>query len=256
MTEPPTHSTGRAQRAAAAAGWAARTAACALDLLFPNSCRECRRPLDGAAPLCASCAGTIPWIRSRCLRCGEPLPGPGAGDCGSCSGRALHFDAAAAPAEYSGPWRRVLLLFKYSGDRGVQRTIAGALQDLFASRFLPSRPEAIIPVPPHPWHRWMRGRDAVDELASSLARGLDLPVLRILRRAWWARSQTSLPRDRRLVNPKGAYRIRRGGRPACVVLLDDVYTTGATASECARVLKLSGVRTVLALAAARSPRDP
>ncbi len=87
-----------------------------------------------------------------------------------------------------------------------------------------------------------------------------IPVRHALTRARWIPSQTSLPRARRLANPRGAYLVRRGyrpragtaGLPPSVILLDDVLTTGATASECARVLKAAGVRTVAVLAAARS----
>jgi len=141
--------------------------------------------------------------------------------------------------------------------------ICSAMEWAYHQRFSPARPEAIAPVPPHPWRKLVRGRDPVEELAVSLGSRTGLPVLPLLRRSRWTSSQTSLTRAARIGNPREAYRVRRKYRrrrgspapnlPRTVLLVDDVITTGATASECARALREEGARRILVLAAARSP---
>jgi predicted amidophosphoribosyltransferase len=248
----------------------------ALDLIYPGFCRTCGAPIEGPAPLCARCAAEIRWIGSACARCGQPALNPppsGWGGCGGCGPRLLFFDHAAAAAEYSTTWRRAVLRFKYLGDQGLRRLLGESLAALYRSRFAAGSPRATVPqaivpqaiiaVPPHPWRQLARGRDPVGELAQDLAGRLRLPLLPVLRRVRWIPSQTSLPRSARLRNPRGAYavrkryRLRRGepapGLPRAVLLLDDVLTTGATGSECARALKGAGIREVLLMAVARSP---
>jgi len=233
----------------------------ALDLLYPGFCRECECPLEGGVPFCLRCAGSIRWIPSACARCGQPLPAP-ADSCGGCASLFLPFDRAACPGEYAGAWRTAVLRFKYGGDQGVRGLLSGALERIYRERLAALGPRAIVPVPAHPLRRILRGRDTVEDLARDLGLRTGLPVRRILTRCRWIPSQTSLARADRLKNPRGAYAVRsryrpRGGRPSpqvmcAVVLLDDVYTTGATAAECARALKEAGARQVLVLAAARS----
>lgn len=242
---------------------ARRTGARALDLIYPGFCRECEEPIEGQRPFCARCEAGISWIRSACPRCGEAVARPGPEACGSCAGRELFFDRAAAAAEYTGPWRTAVLRFKYLGDHGLRGPLGAALLAVFREQLAGERPEALVPVPGHPWRRLVRGRDPVEELALELGQRTGLPVRQVLRRTRWIPSQTSLERARRLRNPAGAYaarfryRARRGRRaaamPRAVLLIDDVFTTGATASECARALKQAGAERVLVVVAARSP---
>jgi len=156
-----------------------------------------------------------------------------------------------------------VLRFKYAGDQGVRGLLSGALERIYRERLAALGPRAIVPVPAHPLRRLLRGRDPVEDLARHLGLRTGLPVKRILSRVRWIPSQTSLARADRLKNPRGAYAVRSryragAGRPspqlaaAVLLLLDDVYTTGATAAECARALKEAGAGQVLVLAAARS----
>jgi predicted amidophosphoribosyltransferase len=233
----------------------------ALELVYPGFCRECGVPVEGGPPFCPRCAASIRWIASACARCGQPLPAP-ADSCGGCVSLLLPFDHAACAAEYAGSWRTAVLRFKYAGDQGVRDWLSGALERVYRERFAALSPQTVVPVPPHPWRRLLRGRDPVEDLARELGARAGLPVRNVLTRCRSIASQTSLPREERLKNPRGAYAVRarfrpRGGRPSPhlagpVLLLDDVYTTGATAAECARALKDAGARRVLVLAAARS----
>jgi ComF family protein len=111
-----------------------------------------------------------------------------------------------------------------------------------------------VPVPLHRTRRWMRGFNQ----ASALARHLDLPVLPALKRIRATPSQTDLPAARRHANVRNAFALRRryDVRGLCVVLVDDVSTTGATLEACARVLIDAGAREVRAVTAARVASRP
>jgi ComF family protein len=237
-----------------------RTGERALDIVYPGFCRECGEPTAGRDPFCPPCAASVRWIGPACPRCGMPAVRPGPVSCGECSGRPLHFDRAATAAEYIGPWRTAVLRFKYLADHGLRRTLVEAMERTSKLACDPDPPGAIVPVPPHPLRKLLRGRDHIDELAVDLSARLGIPLRRALRRTRWVASQTSLPRAKRLTNPRGAYGVRRSYRsrgpgrlPASILLLDDVLTTCATASECARALREAGAKRVVVIALARSP---
>jgi predicted amidophosphoribosyltransferase len=172
----------------------------------------------------------------------------------------LHFDLAAAGARYDGPVRTAVLRFKFEGDRGVLPLLAAALARAARSDALRDAAReagAIVPVPLHPWKRFLRGRDPARELARALAAGLarerKVEVVPLLRKVRWTRSQVSLPEAARRRNLRGAFRVRRGAVvPATVILVDDVLTTCTTASRAALALKRAGAERVIVLAVARS----
>ena len=117
--------------------------------------------------------------------------------------------------------------------------------------------EAIVPVPLHPLKRWWRGRNSGLLLAEELALGLAprhrLPVLPLLRKQRWTPPQSTLEVAQRRRNLRNGFAVAPGVRvPPVVVLVDDVLTSGSTASECARALKRGGARRVIVVVAARS----
>lgn len=156
--------------------------------------------------------------------------------------------------------RTAVLAFKFHGDLGVIQFLKDELTRAALSPSIwPSmiQAEAIVPVPLHPLRRWWRGRDSGLILAEALAAGISprkkLPVLPILRKRRWTPPQSSLEAAPRRRNLRNAFCTVRDTRvPGVVVLVDDVLTTGATASECARALKRGGARRVIVVAVARS----
>jgi predicted amidophosphoribosyltransferase len=173
----------------------------------------------------------------------------------------LRFDAAAAGAVYSGAMRAAILRFKFQRDVAMLPILEEALLRAAISRGagrLVARSSAVVPVPTHPLKAFLRGGwNPADELARRLAAsragGRSREVLRPLRKIRWTRPQVGLPEKSRRRNLQGAFGVRRGVPiPDAVLLVDDVLTTGTTASECARMLKRAGARTVVALAVARS----
>lgn len=221
------------------------------DLAFPPACLACAAPLDAAQVFCPACAAQMEPLGPACPRCGRPARGKAC----ACQMDPPPYDRAVALAVYGGPLRRALHQFKY-GHRlalghGLGRVmVQGAPRDLLAQTDL------LLPVPLHPWRMFKRGFNQSLLLARALSQDRGLPLLRDgLRRTRHTRPQVGLKRHERAGNVAGAFAVRdaraellRGRR---VLLVDDVFTSGATVGECARVLKQAGAASVMVLTLAR-----
>lgn len=237
-----------------------------LEILAPSYCRYCGRDVsEPAAGFCAECLAAIEWIGGACFRCGMPLVNPPRArareaPCFSCAPRRFHFDRAAAGGRYDGALRTAVVRFKFHRDPAVLSVLETALLRAASSEAVArsiAEAGALVPVPLHPIKAFWRGWNPVEELARGLAGrlpgGREVPVLRALKKVRWTRAQAKLPEKERRRNLRRAFRARRGLRiPKTVVLIDDVLTTGTTASECALALKRAGAERVVVIAAARS----
>lgn len=215
-----------------------------LDLLFPRECAFCPEALDEAeGPACGACDRGISWIGAgACPRCGAALRDVPA--CGECEGRRFAFAGAVAAGKYEGPLRELVHRFKFRRQVWLARPFAARL----AARVREAAwtIDAVVPVPTRVAKVLWEGRlhGAAETLAERLAAELRLPLRRLLRQVRTTRPQASLSREERLENPKGAYRARKrldGGR---YLLVDDVMTTGSTASAAAASLLEAGAADV------------
>jgi ComF family protein len=217
-----------------------------LDLLLPQRCVGCRVPGTAFCPRCATSLRVL--AGPLCGRCGAPTAWPVA-RCRECAGRRLAFASARAAVAYEGAARELVGAWKERGLRGL----AGPAADAIAAALERPDADALVPVPPDGDRSLRRGHHPPDRLARELARRWELPVARILGRTRPLRPQRGLPLRERRRNVRGAF---VAGRPAprVVVLVDDVYTTGSTASEAARALRARGARRVEVVTFARAVR--
>ncbi len=229
-------------------------------VLLAPACASCREPLDHPTRgvVCERCWDAIPRITPPvCLRCGDPLASwraisPAEERCPRCRTTASTLSSVRAIGLYDGTLRDIVHALKYDGRRSIAGRLGSMLRahgaDVLAGA------DAVVPVPLHRRRLRARGFNQAAELAAHLG----LPICYALRRVRATPSQTDLPAAERQANVREAFALARridvSGR--CLVLVDDVSTTGATLEACARVLREAGARDVRAVTAARVVSQP
>lgn len=227
-------------------------------LLFPASCAGCAHPVleETDSPLCPDCArqlprATPPW----CRVCGLSLANLGAGIdlCLGCKNLPHAFDRAISPLRYEGVAKNLVLNLKYQGRLSLAPFLAHGMKQAVLERLGPDPADAVVPVPLHPTRLRERTFNQARALARQLARELHLPCWdQQLIRQKATRSQAELPRKERLANVEGAFGVRPDPkiRLARILLVDDVFTTGATVDACAKALKGAGASRVIVVTVA------
>jgi ComF family protein len=210
-------------------------------------------------PVCAKClAEPAPLIAEYfCVACRMPFvnrfPLDETGRCGLCRLGLQGFDAVYSYGSYEGTLRELVHLFKYGGVRPLAGTFGK-----FLAQALPRETsfDVVVPMPLHWFKKWQRGFNQSDVLAREIGKKWNVPVRNVVRRKKATRPQSGLTNAKRRANMQGAFGMPRGRSLAGmrVLLVDDVVTTGATASACARVLKRAGAAHVALLALARTDR--
>jgi ComF family protein len=217
-----------------------------LDLLLPQRCLACGRT---GKPVCAACLEALPRLEPPfCERCGAPTAWP-VRRCAECSGRRLAFASARAAVAYDERVRRIVAGWKEHGLRRLAATAA----DLVVEALERPPVDALTFVPPDRERRLERGHHPAQRLAQELGARWDFPVLDALTRTRASTRQRGLDISARKRNVRGAFRATKRA-PGRVCLVDDVYTSGATASAAASALRSQGAREVHALTLARTLR--
>lgn len=212
-----------------------------LDLLYPRRCASCGE--RGRVPLCEACDAAAAWIDEACRRCALPA-------CRGCDGRGAAFDAAASAARYQGAARDALIAFKLLGERRAAAAMAGRMGDALA-RIAPPPGAPVTFVPSSAEAMRQRGFNPARTLAIALARTAGRPALPLLRKTRRTPDLAGLGRAARRAALEGAFACA-ASPPDALVLVDDVLTTGATASACARALKSGGAGLVAVVTFARA----
>jgi predicted amidophosphoribosyltransferase len=217
-----------------------------LELLLPERCAVCAEP---GTSLCERCRGAFVRLREPvCERCGSPGPWP-VRRCAECAGRRLAFTRARAAIAYDERARAFVREWKERGRRRLARQAA----DLIAEVVPRPAAEVLAFVPGDPKRARLRGDVPPRGLACELGARWELPVVEILRRARELPPQRGLTLAERRRNARGTV-AAAGEAPRSVVLVDDVYTSGATANACASALRRAGARRVEVVTLARAVR--
>jgi ComF family protein len=223
-----------------------------LNLLYPPVCQLCHGHRAGAREgfVCAKCWSHVRFIRAPfCERCGLPFTGDLTTSfvCTNCNNLKLHFTSARSAVVAKTVVLEAIHRFKYSRALWFENFLAGLLVREAAPVLARGTWHHIVPVPLHPVKRREREFNQAALLAAPLARATKIPLdEKLLRRVNPTATQTLLTREERAANMKSAFAVRKGTRLAGrrIVLVDDVFTTGATTNACAAALRAAGAAEV------------
>jgi ComF family protein len=230
------------------------------EIVYPRYCLLCRRRIAGYSAkdlICVLCIDTIkPNAPPFCPKCGRNMPGIGYTEdiCPDCRSNRYHFDRAWAGYIYEGTVREIIHNFKYKNKIKLGKYLSQLVIGFAQEYRLPINGcDYVIPVPLSPAKLREREFNQAQILASAIADYFDVELLSDgLRRIRNCASQTELDRRRRWKNVKGTFALKNAQavRGKTILLIDDVLTTGATASEAAKTLKCAGASSVFVLTVA------
>jgi competence protein ComFC len=216
-----------------------------LDYFFPSRCINCSSTISHDDDyLCKKCYQGIEYLTGVCSICSGELIED---QCGICSGRKLYIDKNITIAEYSGVVKEILHNYKFNKRQRLHKLIfsiseeeINKYRDLF---------DLVTCVPINRKKKWSRGFNQSELIAKNIAEKLNKRYCSILKERYHFKTQKKLGYRDRFLNILGRYKIKnakkvKGGK---FLIVDDVFTTGATLNECARVLKSSGAEKVYSL---------
>ena len=230
-----------------------------LDFALPPRCPGCGSVTGEPHRFCLPCWSALTFLGEPCCaRCALPFEYGEAAEviCGRCLAEPPAFDRLRAAVAYGEIARAVALKLKYGGRPGVAETMAR-----FMARHLDAGEAPILaPVPLHRWRIWRRGYNQAALIAGALARPAGLEArLDLLERVKPTPILRGMNPRQRKDAVRGAFRVHPKHKAAlkgrAVVLVDDVYTSGATANACARILRRAGAARVEVLCWARVVRE-
>ncbi|HEY5791718.1 MAG TPA: ComF family protein [Chthoniobacterales bacterium] len=229
----------------------------AIEVALPAHCVSCGNAARRGAAFCRDCRRRLPRIRgARCEVCSEPFSAADEGlVCTNCRGRNFYFVATIASYRANGEIRELIHRLKYNRELHLRRPLGWLLRrNLLDDRLRGVKFDGLVPVPLHPLREREREFNQSRLLAEELAQRAKVPVWDDLKRIRATETQTHFDRHERMQNLRGAFVLRRMDRVPgqTLALIDDVFTTGSTLNECARVLLEAGARTVWALTVARA----
>ncbi len=216
------------------------------DLFYPERCVGCERRASDV--LCRVCFEALPRVRAPvCARCGLPTAFA-TFVCQECKNVDFGFESAGAPLKYEGVGKKIVHSLKY---RGYQKVVGKLAVPLMLQVVGDGPFDAVVPVPLHRSRLRKRGFNQAELLARGVAERINATVSDTLEVVRSTGDQVELTAAQRRANVAGAYSARRSLRGK-VLLVDDVFTTGATMSACATTLTLAGAQEVHALSLCRT----
>lgn len=225
-----------------------------LDFLLPPTCPVCHQRIENNG-LCPECFSKLEFIGAqKCSICGQPLDAvvPGMAVCGACLKEPPFFHQAESIFKYNDISRKLILAFKHGDHIELTELFTKWMEQ--NSKELIEKNDLLMPVPLH-WRRILKRKyNQASLLAKSLAKKYQkeyFPL--ILIRCKFTKSQGHLSPKERKKNVKGVFKIKNANKikDKSVLLIDDVFTTGATVNECTKVLLKAGAKSVDVLTIAK-----
>ena len=235
-------------------------------LVFPAPCRICESTLQTASriPVCSRCLESLrPLPDPACQVCGRPFLSALAGAprvplCQLCRRNVYGFDLARSYGVYDATMVRAITLLKYHAVTPLGGWFAARVAELIARQAESFLADVVVPVPLHAARLRERGYNQAELIGRPLAKRLRLPLRPcLLVRTKPRPDKLKLTRQERWRTVRGAYAIREGARvdKLRVLLVDDVFTTGATLDACSRALRRDGASRVMGVTVARVVPD-
>lgn len=221
------------------------------ELLFPNTCLLCQRLSH--MDICEQCIERHPISnKPRCMNCGKFILQEEKELCIQCSEKRFYFDRGASLWLHDKQVKRAIYRFKYSNYRVYGRNFAKIIVNNHKDKIILWKPDCIMAVPVHKNRLKSRGYNQAEVLALDIVEeirdqiGVKLPYIGdMVIRNKNTTVQKLLNSDKRMSNIQGAFQLNKHySIPERVLLIDDIYTTGATLNEVAKILKKSGVKEV------------
>ena len=230
-----------------------------LALIYPEVCQICqehRAPIEDGL-VCVNCRSQVQFIQPPfCDRCGLPFQGAitTTFECTNCRELDLHFTSARSAVVLKTVVSEAMHAYKYHRAMWFERFLAGLLLQKAIPTLRQQTWDVIVPVPLHATKLREREFNQAARLAKHLGKAINLPVNeRILQRVTVTQTQTKLSRADRAKNVRGAFAVRKDIRldSKKIIVFDDMFTTGATTSDCARALRNAGAAEVCVWTVAR-----
>lgn len=230
-----------------------------LDLLFPRECPVCGNiVIPKGKDICDLCKNEFVQIQSPyCLKCGKPLSDDGIEYCIGCREKSHDFDEGRAAFLYNDAMRKSIYRFKYNNKSEYARYYGLAISEILGNKIKSYNADALIPVPMYKRKERKRGYNQAYLIAKEISRQIDVPVKAdVVIRKRSTKIMRSLGAKEREKNIKKAFKLRKDSvKLNNVVIVDDIYTTGATADAVAASLKAGGVKKVYIIALATGKID-
>lgn len=218
-----------------------------LKLLWPEICPFCGKVYEkGICPACEIKLNELLINHPRCMKCGKPVRQAEREFCHDCTVTAHHFDRGAALWLHKPPVSNSIYQFKYHNQRAFGKYYAREMARRFKNLIREWNPDCIIPIPLHKSRKKKRGYNQAEVIAKELGRMWDIPANgTFLKRVKKTNPQKSLGNKKRKNNMHNAFKVtEETGNITSVLLIDDIYTTGNTMDEAAKVLKMAGMEKV------------
>jgi ComF family protein len=231
-------------------------------IVFPAPCRICEQTLASASliPICEDCLAEVRRIVGpKCTSCGRPFVSPIAAEypslqCQLCRRGVYGFIRARSFGVYNDALGGAIVLLKYDAVTRIGSWFATKLERVVREEFADLKFDAVVPVPLHPARQRERGYNQAELIARPLARRLGIPLgSYLLMRTRPRPEKFLLTRKERWRSVHGAYETRAGAKvdKLRILLVDDVFTTGATLDACSRALLKAGAASVTGITVAR-----
>lgn len=216
-------------------------------ILWPDTCPLCGKVrAGGLCGLCAEKAEALLVKEPACMKCGKPVRENEQEYCADCMHTEHSYDRGTAVWIHRKPVSTSIYRFKYHNQRFYARFYAAEIISQKRTVIRRWHPDAIVPVPLHPRRKRKRGYNQAEILAREIGRQLEIPVCpELVRRVRDTKPQKNLGHDGRKKNLTQAF--ETAGKICgldCILVVDDIYTTGNTIDAVASVLKKAGVSKV------------